>query len=136
MKKSFLILLNIILLFFFISCSSSNFDPEKDEEVLREACEIPHPQNTKKEGERDIIRSHAGVVSKFYSHESGCAAVENHYKRVLKDRGWEKVPSSFFSNPDYIDFRKGDVTISLSCSETRDLWGTKRFSIDCSKGIH
>lgn len=133
MKKSLLILLTVFLLFFFISCSSSNFDPERDKKVLWEACEIPPPQNTKNEGEEDIIKSHGGVVSKFYSHESGCLAVERHYETVLRNRGWEKVPKSFFTNPDYIYFRKGDVTISLSCSETRNIHGIKRFSIDCSK---
>jgi hypothetical protein len=136
MKKSLLVLLNIILLFFFISCSSSNFNPEKDKQVLWEACEIPPPPKTKKMDDGDIIKSHAGVVTKFYSHESGCPAVENHYETVLNNRGWEKVPWSFFSNFDDNRFKKGDVTISLNCEEIRSLRGIKRFSIDCSKGLH
>lgn len=136
MKKSLLILLNIFLLFFFSSCSNSNFDPEKDEQLLREVCEIPPPPETKNEGERDIIRSHAGVVSKFYSHESGCPAVENYYETVLKNRGWEKVPYSYFGNFDDNRFKKGDVTLSITCSETRNIWGIKRFSIGCSKGLY
>ena len=136
MKKSLLALLNIILLFFFISCSSSNFDPEKDEKVLREACEIPPPPKTKDEGERNIIKSHAGVVSKFYSHESGCATVERYYETVLKDRGWEKVPYSYFGNYDDNRLKKGDVTFSIHCKETTDFWGTMRYSFSCSKGFH
>lgn len=136
MKKSLLILLNIFLVFCFISCSSSNFDSEKDEQLLREACEIPSPLGAKKLDERDIIRPHAGVVSKFYSHESGCPAVENYYEAVLKNRGWEKVPYSYFGNFDDNRFKKGDVTFTITCKETKDLRGIKRYSIDCSKGLH
>jgi hypothetical protein len=87
-------------------------------------------------GERDIIRTHAGVVSKFYAHESGCPAVEHYYETVLKNSGWEKVPYSYFDNYDDNRFKKGDVTFSIDCKETRDIWGTKRFSFDCSKGLH
>lgn len=136
MKKSLLVLLNLILLCFFISCISSNFDPEKDEKALWEACEIPPPPETKKEYERDIIRSHAGVISKYYTHESGCPAVESYYEKFLMNRGWEKVPKTFFSYPDSIDFKKGDVTFSIECEEIRDLWGIKRFSFSCSNGLH
>ena len=138
MKKSLLMILNIFFLFLFISCSSSSskFDPEKDEQLLREACEISPPPKTKDEGERDIIKSHAGVVSKFYSHESGCSAVKNHYETVLMNRNWEKVPPSYFSNFDDNRFKKGDVTFSITCKETTDFQGIKRYSFSCSKGLH
>lgn len=135
MKKILFILLIIFSFFCFISCSNTSFDPEKDKELLREACEIIPPQNTKKEYERDIIRSHAGVISKYYTHESDCSVIKNHYEKLLRDRGWEKVPKTFFSYPDSIDFRKEDVYFDITCSETRDLWGIKRFSFSCSKGL-
>jgi len=133
MKKIFLIFCGVFLLISCVSCS--NFDPEKDGKLVRDACELPPPPESRQLDEREIFRPHAGGISKFYSHESGCLAVENHYKRVLKDLGWEEVPKTSFSHPDYIYFRKGDVWLSLTCSESRDLWGTKRFSISCSKGI-
>lgn len=133
MRKLFINFCGVFLLICCISCSK--FDPETDGKLLRESCELPSPPESRQLDESNLFRPHAGVISKFYSHESGCLVVENHYERVLKDLGWEKVPKTSFSHPDYIDFRKGEVLISLTCSEKRDLWGIKRFSIDCSKGI-
>ena len=126
----------IFISVFFIFCfSCSKFDPETDGKLLREACDLPHPPKTKKLEEKEIFRPHAGVVTKFYTHESGCTVVEDYYQTVLKERGWEKVPYSYFRNHGFIEFKKGDVTITLECSETIDRWKTKRFSIDCSKGL-
>ncbi len=133
MKKLFLIFCGGGLLICCASCSK--FDPEIDGKMVREVCELPSPPESRQLGEREIFRSHAGNISKYYAHESGCLAVENHYERVLKDLGWEEMPKTSFSHPDYIDFRKGDLLISLTCSENSDLWGTKRFSISCSKGL-
>lgn len=133
MKKLFL----IFCVFFLLTCcvSYSKFDYEKDGKILREACEITLPPDSSEEYEREIFKTHGGTISKHYTHEAGCPAVENHYQKVLNDRGWAKVLNSFFSNPDYIDFRKGELLISLTCSENKDIRGTKNFSISCSKGL-
>lgn len=133
MKKMFLI---FCVFFLLVCCSSdSKFDAEKDGNMLREVCELLPPPESHQLEERDIFRPHAGTISKFYSHELGCPAVENHYEGILRERGWEMVPRSYFRNPDNIYFKKGDVSISVFCSESRDLWGIKDFSIACSKGL-
>ena len=133
MKKLFLIFCVVFLLTCCVSCSK--FDPEIDGKLVRESCELPAPAESRQLNEREIFRPHAGNLSKYYSHELGCFGVENHYEKVLKDLGWEKMPKTSFSHPDYIDFRKGDVLISLTCSEDRDAWKIKRFTISCSKGL-
>ena len=132
MKKLFLILL---LLFFLFGCFS-DFDVEKDIKLLREVCsELPLPPNIHKLEERAITKSDGGVFTIYYSHESSCVDVVNHYQTVLNKRGWKRVPISIFNNPDIVEFKKGELDISIDCKKIGDFWGTKRYSMSCSKGL-
>ena len=133
MKTFILVLTSFILSFGLVSCS--DFDPERDSKLLREVCDLPSPPKAVELDKSEIIRSHAGVITKHYSSESECPSTENYYKTVLKERGWEKVPYSYFRNHGLIEFKKGDLTITLECSQPRSSQRLKKFHVDCSKGL-
>lgn len=127
----------LIITFFFLSgcLSDSNFDPLIDDKVLKEICsELPTPLKTSKLDERAITKSHAGVFSIYYSHESTCVSIENHYNKVLKELDWKIVQKSLINYSDDTKYRKGELEIGISCSDKGDYSGTKRYSVACSKG--
>ena len=117
----------IVCLSFLIVGCFSNFDPKEDGKLLRSVCnDLPSPPNSLMREKREVMKSHAGVVTMFFSHEYGCENVLNFYDKTLIERKWEKVPKTFFSNPDEIKYKKQEIEINLTCT-----YG--RFNLSCSK---